>query len=172
MIIHCPKCSYSRKPTDVAPATECPACGIVFEKYLARSTSKALPAGPQRGTANSTRQSSTSDSNVAKRSVTSCPACGGTVAFGANTCPHCGKSKPAPEPPTKVTKLHLALAGVFLIIMFSFISQGGPPLTADEVTKICANEVGLDVNSSQAMTIQHIRAIDVCLNRHGIKTRP
>lgn len=33
----CPKCSYTRKPTDRAPDYECPSCGIVFAKYDAKA---------------------------------------------------------------------------------------------------------------------------------------
>lgn len=29
----CPKCGYVRKPDDLAPAWQCPQCGIVYEKY-------------------------------------------------------------------------------------------------------------------------------------------
>ncbi|PHV10257.1 zinc ribbon domain-containing protein [Chitinimonas sp. BJB300] len=29
----CPKCGYTRQPSDTAPTTECPRCGIVFAKY-------------------------------------------------------------------------------------------------------------------------------------------
>ena len=34
MIIHCPKCGYSRKSTDSALPGECPACGVVFAEFL------------------------------------------------------------------------------------------------------------------------------------------
>ncbi len=30
----CPKCSYERKPTDSAPAWECPRCGVVYDKAV------------------------------------------------------------------------------------------------------------------------------------------
>src|SRR5437016_862232 len=29
----CPACSYERKPHDTAPATLCPACGVVFAQF-------------------------------------------------------------------------------------------------------------------------------------------
>ncbi|MEW6079728.1 MAG: glutaredoxin domain-containing protein [Thermodesulfobacteriota bacterium] len=29
----CPKCGYTRKPDDFAPAWQCPQCGIVYEKH-------------------------------------------------------------------------------------------------------------------------------------------
>lgn len=33
MSVECPKCAYTRAPTDRAPAYECPRCGVVYEKY-------------------------------------------------------------------------------------------------------------------------------------------
>lgn len=57
---------------------------------------------------------------VEQKSTTSCTACGGLVSYGAPLCPHCGKKRPSPRPPTKVTRRHLAIAsaalGVFLMI--------------------------------------------------------
>ncbi len=32
----CPKCGYQRKPADSGPAYECPHCGVIYEKHLAR----------------------------------------------------------------------------------------------------------------------------------------
>lgn len=34
-IAQCPKCSYLRKPSDRAPAWQCPGCGVAIEKFLA-----------------------------------------------------------------------------------------------------------------------------------------
>jgi len=45
MIVHCPSCGYSRTSSDTSPATQCPACGIVFEEWLA--SSKARPTNRQ-----------------------------------------------------------------------------------------------------------------------------
>ena len=39
MIIHCPSCGYSRKPTDTTPPGECPGCGIDFKKFLSQPKS-------------------------------------------------------------------------------------------------------------------------------------
>lgn len=33
----CPKCNYSRKPTDTAPDYSCPSCGVVYAKYDAQA---------------------------------------------------------------------------------------------------------------------------------------
>lgn len=30
----CPKCGYTRQPGDQAPEYECPACGVVYQKYI------------------------------------------------------------------------------------------------------------------------------------------
>lgn len=32
----CPKCGYQRRDTDSAPPGECPSCGVIYEKFLAR----------------------------------------------------------------------------------------------------------------------------------------
>ena len=94
------------------------------------------------------------------------------MAYGAKTCPHCGKAKPAPKAPTKVTKTHFVLAALFLIAMIASQSNKAPSMTADEVTRICAKEAGLDITSSRPMTMQDIRMIDACVNRYGFKTKP
>lgn len=35
MSVQCPKCGYTRTPTDRAPDYECPSCGVVYKKYEA-----------------------------------------------------------------------------------------------------------------------------------------
>lgn len=40
----CPKCGYSRKPSDEAPDYECPACGIVYHKYLNKRANSPIRA--------------------------------------------------------------------------------------------------------------------------------
>lgn len=37
MTTTCPKCSYTRKPTDTAPNYECPSCGIIYAKFDAKA---------------------------------------------------------------------------------------------------------------------------------------
>ncbi len=39
--VTCPKCNYTRQPTDTAPAYECPSCGIVYAKFDAAAELKA-----------------------------------------------------------------------------------------------------------------------------------
>jgi ribosomal protein S27E len=44
MSVQCPKCGYTRTPTDRAPDYECPSCGVVYKKYeafLGRSAEQA-----------------------------------------------------------------------------------------------------------------------------------
>ena len=174
MIIHCPKCGYNRMPSDTAPITECPKCGVIFEKFLSAPPRKPVVARSkkeQRPDPASPAETPAA-APTAEAKVTSCPACRGTVAYGAKTCPHCGKAKPAPKPPTKVTKTHLVLAALFLAVMIGSQVNKPPQMTADEVTKICAKEAGLDANSSRPMTMQDIRIIDACVNRYGFKTKP
>ncbi len=119
MIVHCPKCSYSRKPTDTAPATECPACGVIFEKILNLSNASTL-ARPTPTPKPSAAVSPSLEKAPLKppATTTSCPACGGLVAYGAKTCPHCGKAEPAPKPSDQVRKKHLLIAvGVIVLII-------------------------------------------------------
>lgn len=174
MIIHCPNCGYSRKPSDVAPPTECPDCGIVFEKFLASSPRKPETRGKTVPPPASVKQVKAPESQApeTEATVTACPACGGTVAYGAKTCPHCGKTKPAPKPPTKVTKTHLVLALLLLLAIIGSQLNQPPPMSADEVTRICTKEAGLDVNSTRPVTMQDLRTIDACVNRYGFKTKP
>ena len=40
----CPKCGYTRKKSDYAPDYECPACGIVYRKYLTKPAIEPLVA--------------------------------------------------------------------------------------------------------------------------------
>lgn len=102
----CPKCQYARTTSDEGPDYACPKCGLVYAKFdpfrparleavrarvggrVAKGT-LTVPAIPE----------------VPREPVTttSCPACGGLVAIGAKSCPHCGKSRPAPKP-SKLTR--------------------------------------------------------------------
>ncbi|MGZ5609233.1 MAG: DUF3592 domain-containing protein [Methylobacter sp.] len=34
MATTCPKCRYIRKPADTAPDFQCPACGVIYHKYI------------------------------------------------------------------------------------------------------------------------------------------
>ncbi len=50
MMTTCPKCNYTRQPTDSASAHSCPSCGIVYAKYdaqadLARRLDRAAKTG-------------------------------------------------------------------------------------------------------------------------------
>jgi hypothetical protein len=39
----CPKCGYARTPADTAPDDACPACGLIFAKYLKTALGGASP---------------------------------------------------------------------------------------------------------------------------------
>lgn len=62
-------------------------------------------------------------STVDRGATTACNACGGVVAWGIKACPHCGKKKPAPVPPTQVTKKHLFIAFAILFALIVIGSQ-------------------------------------------------
>src|SRR4051812_48032019 len=53
----CPKCGHQRGPTDTAAADRCPACGLIFEKYLRARLRRARPEldpGPADGDGDAT----------------------------------------------------------------------------------------------------------------------
>ena len=59
MYTTCPKCNYTRKPTDAADAGTCPSCGLIFAKY------DAAMAGGSRFSKSSTTRRVASDSSGA-----------------------------------------------------------------------------------------------------------
>lgn len=41
----CPRCGYERKDTDQAPITDCPQCGVIYDRFESqRATGQALAA--------------------------------------------------------------------------------------------------------------------------------
>jgi hypothetical protein len=72
--------------------------------------------------------------HVAK--VTTCRACKGLVAYGAISCPHCGKSKPAPKPTRKATVI---IAWVFMGMMV-FIGSRSPGILSSVSNPSLAND--------------------------------
>lgn len=153
MIIHCPKCGYSRKPTDSTPKGECPACGVVFAEFLSVSshgpkpspdgliasarTPKAVPAMEAAPDHRNQR------TKLLKDQTTACPACIGTVAFGVKACPHCGREDPAPLPqPAKKAKsprqrnLLIALGAAFLIFSAVMSRDGGNQQSTPAVSNV------------------------------------
>lgn len=101
-----------------------------------------------------------------------CRTCGGLVAIGAKVCPHCGQAKPATKPPTQVTKTHVFIALILVALFFVANTNQSGSLTAKDGVQICVRETGIDPNSSRAVTMQDIRALDACLNKYGFKTKP
>jgi predicted RNA-binding Zn-ribbon protein involved in translation (DUF1610 family) len=169
MIIHCPKCGYSRRPSDESPAGQCPSCGIVFETFL------SSPKPPVEAPVNVGAAQKVGEARD-RQALTACTACGGTVSYAAKACPHCGQPSPvpkqAPRPPTQVTKKHFAIAAMVLVLFFISLANQRDPMSAQEAARYCAKEAGLDPDSGQSVSMQHLRAIDACLNRLGFKTKP
>lgn len=44
MFQKCPKCGYARKPGEIEAPERCPACGLIFAKYLEAQQRKPAPA--------------------------------------------------------------------------------------------------------------------------------
>lgn len=100
---YCPKCKATL-PAGFS-GSECPACGIIFAKYFAAQEAKEkarlqCEAEEARRAERSFKRKAAviwaalTGKNAPK--TASCPTCGGLVAIGAKSCPHCGRAKPAP----------------------------------------------------------------------------
>lgn len=44
----CPKCNYTRKPTDYTPDYECPSCGVIYSKFVPDDAARKATAAPSR----------------------------------------------------------------------------------------------------------------------------
>ncbi|NIU01627.1 MAG: hypothetical protein GWN01_12145 [Nitrosopumilaceae archaeon] len=53
--------------------------------------------------------------------VADCKACGGTVAMGAKTCPHCGCKKPSAGQVSDQPITHFLIGFVFIIAVFIWV---------------------------------------------------
>lgn len=171
MIIHCPSCGYSRKPTDTAPSSQCPDCGIIFEKMLSRRPIQKAVTKPATE-AERAEAPPQSEAKVGQETdlskTTNCPACGGLVAYGAKSCPHCGKSNPAPKPPTKVTRKHVLIAALLLFVYLVYGVNNPPkPLSGDEIAQLCADEAGIPRNvPGHAITPVEFKTMIACTERY------
>jgi hypothetical protein len=121
----CPKCHQQWTQQGPIEPTECPKCGVIFAKFYAaqeqkrrleeeraaqaKAEAEARAAKESKAAAKAAAkaQRQTKNAKVATAApaedrkvdlVSTCPACGGTVAIGAKACPHCGKDNPAPAP--------------------------------------------------------------------------
>ena len=134
MIVNCPKCGYSRKPTDSTPKGECPACGVIFAEFLSVSSNGPRPS-PNGLIGSARTPKAVPAKEVApdyRNQTTACPACGRTVAFSVKACPHCGREDPAPLPQpatksksTRQRNLLIALGAAFLIFSAVMSRDGG-----------------------------------------------
>lgn len=139
--MECPKCHYVRKCTDAAPDYECPKCGIIYAKFDSAVAERDAALRAKMAARQAVKQPvplvEAKEPPVVKeppvkeppievpvRKVTNCPTCGGLVAFGIKACPHCGKTKPAPEPKKPASKVAWILAGLVGLIMLRTIVQG------------------------------------------------
>lgn len=110
----------------------CPSC-IDIERKKAQAAEETAKrkrdAEQQRAAAAAIAPTPSKPTAPAAPKVAACKTCGGVVAIGAKTCPHCGQSKPAPKPPTQVTKKHLIVAGLIVVFFFVVTSNQKSSLT-------------------------------------------
>jgi hypothetical protein len=102
--MECPKCSYTRKPTDTAPDWECPQCGIVYAKYEAKLASEAEEKARRQRPSPDERQ---------KIVLIACATCEHRISVRALACPKCKSPPTAPAPPPQVKSGRLALLLIF-----------------------------------------------------------
>lgn len=107
----CPKCGYVRQDDDAAPLYECPACGVVYAKYLSAQAAQrraveveadrsAKDAGEAKKLTPAQKGDPTlADGPAREALLTACRTCGGRVAREAKSCPHCGQRKPVVKSP-------------------------------------------------------------------------
>jgi predicted nucleic acid-binding Zn-ribbon protein len=163
----CPKCHQQWAQEGPIQPTECPKCGVIFAKFYAaqeqkrrleaereaqakaevemkaareaRAAAKAKAKEERQTEAKAASKPPSEDRKVALLST--CPACGGTVAIGAKACPHCGKDDPAPAPKKKPARRLTGLGAVLLIAFLIYSMSPGsnpggsstpqPPITAE-----------------------------------------
>lgn len=165
----CPKCHQQWTQQGPIEPTECPKCGVIFAKFYAaqeqkrrleaereaqaKAEAEAKAAREAKAAAKSAAKAErlSADAKAAEAQVedrkaallSTCPACGGTVAIGAKACPHCGKDDPAPASKKKkkpASRLSVVAAALFVVFLIYSMSQGSnpggsstpsPPITAE-----------------------------------------
>lgn len=102
-MITCPKCGYTRKPEDQAPASECPNCGVIYAKAQptprprrVEPSASLTPAPPTNATptqppAVPAPMPSKPAPSPAAKIAKACPECDGRISPRASLCPHCGE---------------------------------------------------------------------------------
>jgi predicted nucleic-acid-binding Zn-ribbon protein len=100
MSITCPKCGYTRQPTDHAPDYECPKCGVIYAKVgLAPKPARPEPTQAQTPTAAPrptpqgppTQQGpATQQPRQVPRNLVFCADCARPISPRAKACPACG----------------------------------------------------------------------------------
>jgi hypothetical protein len=135
-VMTCPKCQVIWPADKPLPITDCPACGVVFSKFHAAQAQKKAQAAAQAERDSQAERKRVEAAVSAERkaaaaqavpqeernpNLAACAACGGKVARGAKTCPHCGA--PGPAKPTSSVKFIAYGLGVFLIV--GFLARGG-----------------------------------------------
>jgi len=120
---NCPKCNASL--LSGFSGQECPTCGIIFSKYFAAQEAKEKARLEQEAERVRKAEELEKTAKLKQQSdrqakTASCPTCGGLVAVGAKTCPHCGQAKPAPK---KAGASAYVLAGLLLVIFIGGIGN-------------------------------------------------
>lgn len=100
----CVKCGYVRQPSDTAPDYECPKCGVIYDKAVAKVTTKA----------------------AAKAGIKQCPYCAEDVKAAATLCPHCKQPIFATHPTTNALVHLIVWASLSVILYVAFMTLAVP----------------------------------------------
>ena len=119
----CPQCSYERKPTDSAPLSECPNCGLIFSKGTKAHAPTPVPS-PSIPTSSPLERPQAVGSSLPVKSSDEkyCFECGAVIRLKAEICPKCGVRQlppPSLSPVGRTTasgrnKFVAALMGILL----------------------------------------------------------
>lgn len=132
----CPKCGVQWPTDKPLPLTECPSCGVIFAKFLAAREDKRKRAAEKEAQVARAAEKAAAKVKPAPaapalaratlpKGLAECAICGGTVAIGANACPHCGAPGPKKSPSAIIVAS--ALIFVMVIVIGSIAGRNKPP---------------------------------------------
>ncbi|MEE9510195.1 MAG: hypothetical protein V3V81_06845 [Candidatus Bathyarchaeia archaeon] len=133
----CPNCGYERQPRDdeFAPQSECPKCGVIYEKAEALLKKKQQEAQEEDKVETSDEGAPPAD-DTDEVATKRCPYCAETIKVEAIKCRFCGESlepdvgvKKRSEPPAQKPRMSIG-KGCLYVVMAGFLGAILIPLFA------------------------------------------
>lgn len=116
--MRCPKCGHVRQQGDAAPDYECPRCGVVYAKALARTLSdeefeQAVAADRARRESQAKAMTPAPPETARERShLVECEDCSAKVSRLAYTCPSCGRPFGGQASPVRVMDIKMTFTSM------------------------------------------------------------